>query len=42
MLTKRRKRRKSKRKKRGVITRCSSRLSLMLNRKEALSSNKIV
>jgi hypothetical protein len=41
MLTRRRKRRKSKRKKREVITRCSSKDSLMLNRKEALNSNKI-
>jgi hypothetical protein len=42
MLTRRRKRRKSKRKRREVITRCSSKDSLMLSRKEALNSNKIV
>jgi hypothetical protein len=42
MLTRRKKRRKSKRKRRGVITRCSSKDSLMLSRKEALNSNKIV
>jgi hypothetical protein len=41
MLTRRKKKRKSNRKKRGVITRCSLKDSLMLNRKEALSSNKI-